>query len=123
MFEFLVKICSQPIENGWCSRIPNLKENPFLPCVNNHTSKKISNDQKIHKQTNHNSHRKMNKNESHKSTTKEVLTWLKVSTPFSWKITHAWSSQILFENHTMKEYVHVKHEGHLLLSWSLSYVW
>ncbi len=64
----------------------------------------------------------MNKNESQKSTTKKMLTWLKVSTPFYWKITHVWSSQILFEKHTNKEYVHVKHDGKLLLSWSLFYV-
>lgn len=63
IFDFLIKICSQPIKKGWCSRIPNLKESLFLPSVNNHNSKKLANDQEIC-EINHNSHRKMNKNES-----------------------------------------------------------
>ncbi len=53
----------------------------------------------------------------------EVLTWLRIFSPFPWKITYVLSPQILFEKHTKKEYVLVKHEGHLLLSWELSYSW
>jgi len=52
-----------------------------------------------------------------------MLTWLRVSFLFSWKITHVWPSQILFLKNTKKEYVHVKHESYLLLSWALSYAW
>ncbi len=53
----------------------------------------------------------------------EVFTWLRIFSPFPWKITYVWSPQILFEKHTKKEYVLVKHEGRLLVSWALSYSW
>ncbi len=58
-----------------------------------------------------------------KPESEEVLTWLRVFSSFLWKITYVWSTQILFEKHTRKEYVLVKHEGHLLLSWALPYSW